>query len=57
MNYNLKNPIINLFHFVNEVQNLKFLEATLYIDHENGDPKNPGPMIEWTENSTEQKTS
>ena len=57
MNYNMKNPIINLFHFVNEVQNLKFLEATLYIDHENGDPKNPGPMIEWTENSTEQKTS
>lgn len=28
------NPVVNLFHFVNEVQNLKFLEAVFYIDHE-----------------------
>lgn len=43
------NPVINLFVFIDDVSNLQLLEATMFIDHHNGDPNNPGPMIEWDE--------
>jgi hypothetical protein len=44
------NPVVNLFVTdKDDINELQLLEAVLFIDHNNGDPKNPGPMIEWCE--------